>query len=119
VQTAGDLVTLAAELATGVQHREHDLRRRLVGVLGVGVDRNTAAVVDHPASAVGQEGHVDAVRVAGEGLVDGVVDDLVHQVVKARRTRRTDVHTGPFADRLEALQNRDVLGAVRHARESL
>ena len=50
VQAAGDLVALAAELAAGVEHREHDLGRRLVGVLGVRVDRDAAAVVDRPGS---------------------------------------------------------------------
>ena len=50
-----------------------------------------------------------------EGLVDRVVDDLVDQVVEARRTRGTDVHPGPLAHGLQALENRDVLGRVRHA----
>src|SRR5262249_32188540 len=54
-----------------------------------------------------------------EGLVDRVVDDLVNQVMEARRTRGSDVHAGPFTDRLKALQNRDVFGAVRHSRVSL
>ena len=40
VQAAGDLVALAAELAAGVEHREHDLGRGLVGILGVRVDRD-------------------------------------------------------------------------------
>ena len=50
VQTAGDLVALAAELAARVEHREHDLGRGLVGVLGVRVDRDAAAVVDRRGS---------------------------------------------------------------------
>ena len=41
VQAAGDLVALAAELAAGVEHREHDLGRRLVGVFGVRIDRES------------------------------------------------------------------------------
>ena len=68
-----------------------------------------------PAAAVGEQGDVDPVRVARQGLVDRVVDDLVDEVMEARRTGRADVHTGPLADRLETLENRDVLGRVRHA----
>ena len=115
VQAAGDLVALAAELAARVQHREHDLGRGLVGVLGVRVDRDPAAVVDDPAAAVGQQRDVDPRRVARERLVDRVVDDLVDEVVETRRTGRTDVHTGPLTDRLKPLENGDVLGRVRHA----
>ena len=117
VQAAGDLVALAAELAAGVQHREHDLGRRLALVVGVVVDRDAPAVVGDPAAAVGEQRHLDARAVTGHGLVDGVVDDLVDQVVQAGGAGGSDVHAGAFADRLEALEHRDVLGAVRHARD--
>ena len=115
VQAAGDLVALAAELAAGVQHGEHDLGRRLALVLGVVVDRDAAAVVDDPAAAVGEQRDVDPRRVAGHRLVDRVVDDLVDEVVQAGEPGRADVHPGAFPDRLEALENRDVFGLVRHA----
>ena len=53
VQTARDGVAAAAELAAGVQHREHDLDRRLAFGL-VHVDRDAAAVVDDAHAAVGR-----------------------------------------------------------------
>ena len=55
---------------------------------------------------------LDAVVAAGERLVDGVVDDLVDEVVEAARAGRADVHAGPQPDRLEALEDRDVLCGV-------
>ena len=115
VQTPGNLVALAAELAARVQHREHDLGRGFVGIFGVRVDGNSAPVVDDATAAVGEQGHIDTRRVARECLVDRVVDDLVDEVMEARRAGRADVHTGALAHRLEALQNGDVFGAVRHA----
>ena len=116
VEAAGDLVALAAELAAGVERGEHDLGRRRAGILGVFVDRNATAVVDHPAPAVLQEGDLDLVGVAGHGLVDGVVDDLVDEVMQTAGAGRTDVHPGAFPDGLEALQDGDVLRRVSHAR---
>ena len=58
---------------------------------------------------------------AGERLVDGVVDDLVDEVVQAHHAGRADVHARALADRLEALEDGDVLrvvagGAARHRR---
>jgi hypothetical protein len=54
----------------------------------------------------------NAVAVAGQRLVDGVVDDLVDEVVKPSRPGGADVHAGAFANRFEALEDGDVLGAV-------
>ena len=56
--------------------------------------------------------HLDRVVVARQRLVDGVVDDLVDEVVEAARAGRADVHPGPQPDRLEALEDRDVLCGV-------
>ena len=115
VQTTGDLVAAAAELAAGVQHGEHGRDgRELLARRGVG--RDAAAVVLDPHAAVGEQGHHDPVAVAGQGLVDGVVDDLPDQVVQTALAGRADVHAGALADRLEALEDLDrgrvVLDAV-------
>ncbi len=111
VQAAGDLVAAAAELAAGVQHgQRHVDRRQLLARGGVGGD--AAAVVDDPDAAVGEQRHHDPVAVAGERLVDRVVDDLGDQVVQAALAGRADVHAGALADRLEALEHLDRGGVV-------
>ena len=76
------------------------------------VGGDAAAVVDDPAAAVGQQRDVDAVAVAGHGLVDGVVDDLPDAVVQAGGAGRADVHARALADRIEALEDLHVLGSV-------
>src|SRR5205823_14729450 len=103
VEAAGHLVAAAPELAPGMEGREHDLGRGLLLVLGVGVDRDAAAVVGHAAPAVGQEGHLDERALTGHRLVDGVVDDLPDEVVEAARAGGPDEHARPFPDGLEAL----------------
>ncbi len=115
VEAARDLVAGAAELAAGMQHREDHLRRALALVRprGVRIDRDAPPVVDDAAAAVGQQRDVDAGAVARHRLVDGVVDDLPDEVVKAARTRRPDVHAGALPDRFEALEHSDVAGVVR------
>ena len=107
MQTARDRVAAAAELAAGVQDRQNDLDGRLL-LDRVDVDRDAAAVVDAAHAAVGQDRHLDVVAVAGERLVDRVVDDLLDEVVQAARTGRADVHAGPLADRLETFEDLDV-----------
>src|SRR5690606_37059915 len=104
VETAGDGVAAAAELAARVEDRHDDLDRR-AALGGVDGDRDAAPVVDDADAAVGEERHVDRVGVPGERLVHRVVHNLVHKVVEAALTRRADVHAGTLADRLEALED--------------
>ena len=111
VQTAGDLVARAAELAAGVQHREHDGGGGQV-VLLHDPDGDAAPVVGDGDRVVGVDGDDDGGAVPRERLVNRVVDHLVDEVVKASRPGGADVHAGPLADRLEALEDLDVLGVV-------
>src|SRR5262249_44675938 len=115
VQTAGVDVVPLLELAARVERREDDLERRLLVLRDV-VDGNAAAVVDDgDRPAVVLEPHLDAVGVAVDDLVDAVVDYLPEKVVVAARIGAADVHRRPLADRVEPLEDLDVLGGVsRH-----
>ena len=111
VEPAGHLVGVLVELAAGVQHRHHHLDGRLA--LGrVHPDRDAAAVVAHRDRVVLVDRDRDDGAVARERLVDGVVYDLVDEVVQPAHADVADVHRGPLADRLEALEDLDVGRAV-------
>ena len=111
VQATGHLVAAAAELAAGVQLGEHELDGAdALGRVHVGGD--AAPVVLDPDRAVLHQGDVDGVGVAGQGLVDRVVDDLPDQVVQAALAGGADVHAGALAHRLEPLEHGDRAGVV-------
>ena len=82
VQTAGHLVAAAAELAAGVQHGIHHFQRRLPG-LGLNVHGDTAAVIHHGDGVAFVDGHGNFRAVARQRFVDGVIHDLVNQMVQA------------------------------------
>ena len=112
VQAARRLVVLAFELSAGVERREDHLERAGLR-LRMLVDRNPAAVVldrHRRPVLVERDGNIRGVAV--HRLVDGVVEDLPDQMVKARRADPADVHAWPAADRLEALEDRDVFGGI-------
>src|SRR5262249_37063336 len=103
VQAAGDLVGAVVELPARVQHGHDDLGRG-TPFLGVDIHRNSTAVVRDRHRFVGVDGDQDAVAVAGQGLVDGVVDDLENHVVQAGAIIGVpDVHPGAFPHRVKTL----------------
>ena len=112
MQAAGHLVGVLVEFAAGMQLRHDDFgSRHTFGRVDFG--RNAAAVVGHGAGSVGVQRHRYERRMAGERLVDGVVDDLVDHVVQARTVVGVaDVHAGPLSDRIQALENLDGIGVV-------
>jgi hypothetical protein len=74
--------------------------------------------LSHGHRVVDVDDDVDVRAVAGQRLVDRVVDHLVHQVMQAGAVIGVaDVHAGALADALEPLQHADVgLGVVAGVR---
>ena len=110
VQAARHLVAVVVELAAGVQHREHDFGGRPAAL--VHVDGNAAAVVDDGDGVVDVDRDVDLGAETRQRFVDRVVDDLVHEMMEPGGSGRPDVHRRPLADRFEAFEDLDALGAV-------
>ncbi len=107
VQATGHLVGVLIEFSAGVQLGHDDLGRRDTFAL-MDVGRDAAAVVAHCHRAIRIERRGDCGCVAGERLVDGVVDDLVDHVVQARAVIGVaDIHTRALADRIEAFEDLD------------
>ncbi len=100
VEAAGNLVGILVELTAGVQLGHDDLGRR-DALLRVDVGRNAAPVIGDFGAAVGVQNHLDPRGVAGQRLVDGVVDHLVDHVVETRAVVGVaDIHARAFADRV-------------------
>ena len=75
-------------------------------------DGDAAAIVFDRDGAIVVDGDADVVGEAGQGLVDGVIDHFVHQVVQAAAGVVADVHAEAFADVLEIGEMLQVGGGV-------
>jgi hypothetical protein len=104
METAGDLVALAAELTSGMEDCHDSFQsgnlRAFVNVYG-----DAAAIVYDAHAVVGEEGDLDVIGKATHSLVTGVVEDLGNEVVEAIGTSGTDVHAGTLPDRFQALED--------------
>ena len=111
VQTAGNRIAAATELAAGMQLGHHGFHAGNAFARHF-VDRNASAVIHHAHAAVRQNRHLDVRSVACQRLIDGVVDDLVHQVVQASGAGGADVHARTDSHRLKAFQNPQIGSVV-------
>ena len=113
VQAAGDLVAAAPNLppACSMVSAMVTAGSSWPGAVSVGMPRPLSST----RTPVRLEGEHDPVAVAGQRLVDRVVDDLPDQVVQPALTGRTDVHARALAHRLEALEHLDGGGVVLDA----
>ena len=113
VEAAGHLVAgvLAAELAAGVQDGVDDGDGGQAGV-GLDVHGDAAAVVGDLDDVILQDLDLDVVTVTGQCLVDGVVHDLVDQMMQAPLAGGADIHAGALAHGLQTLQDLDLAGVI-------
>ena len=111
METARHLVSVAAELTACMQDGEYDLDSGDL-FLGMLIDGDTATVVPNGDRVVFADPNLDFAAVTRKRLVDGVVDNLVHEMMEAAGAGGADVHAGTHADRFETLQNLDVLARI-------
>ena len=105
MQAAGHLVAgiLAAELAAGV---EDGVNNGDSGQAGIRLDihGDAAAVIRDLNDVVLEDLDLNVVAVTGQRLVDGVVHDLIDQMVQAALAGRADIHARALAHRFQAFQ---------------
>ena len=116
VQTAGDRISAAAELAACVQLGHHGLHAGNALARHF-VDRDASSVVDHAYATVRQNRHLDMRRIAGQSLIDGVVDDLIDQMVQAAWAGGADIHARTDTHRLKAFQHPQIGGVIVFGRQ--
>ena len=68
---------------------------------------NPSTVVLHRDAVVRVNLDLDFAAETREGFVDGIVDDLVDQVMKSCGAGRPDIHRGAFANRFQSFEDFD------------
>ena len=107
MQAAGNLVGGVIELTAGVEDGHDDFGGGTT-LLRMDIHRNSTAVVGDGYRLVGMDGDGYLRAMAGQCLVDRVVDDLENHVVQTTAVVGvSDVHSRPLSDSVETLQNFD------------
>ncbi len=108
MQTARGLVAaFAGELAAGMEHGENDLQG--IHAALVHADRHTAAFVFDRAGTIRIQRDGDFLSVAIEGFINGIIYDFPDQMMQAMRIRRADIHARTLADRIQTVQDLNII----------
>ncbi len=111
MQTAGNFVTGAAKLPPGMQGGHDDLKGGYFH-LGVDVNGDAAAIVDHGDAFIFIDDNVDFIARPSQGFVDGVVDHFMDQVMKCLGICTADIHARAAAYSLKTFENLDIICIV-------
>ena len=103
VQTSGIFIAVTAKFAARVQNGIDHLKRGNAH-FGVNTTRNTATVILHGYAVIRVKRDLYALTAAGQCLVDGVIDNFIHQMVKTARRGRPDIHTRSLSDGFKSFQ---------------
>ena len=112
MKPARDFVGVVVEFTARVKHR-HDHFRGGTPFFRVLVHGNPAAIVCNRYRFIGMDRDLYATAMTRERLVYRVVHHLENHVMQAGAIIRvTDIHSRPFADGFQALENLDIRGVV-------
>ena len=103
VQPARCLVSIAAELATRMQHGQDDFERGLFREARMRIDRDAAAVVAHRDRSRRIKLELDSRCMAGDRLVHRIVERFGGEVMQRAFVGAADIHSGAPAHRFQPL----------------
>ena len=111
VQAAGHFVRGVVKFTTRVQSGHNQLQRsHIFG--GMLFHRDTTTVILNRYRTIFKNGYLDPVTVAGEGLIYGVIHNLIYQVMQPLFSRVADIHSRAFAHRLQSVKDLNLFRPV-------
>ena len=93
MESTGNLVGCAVELAAGVEGGHHGFQAGHAGIR-MNVNGDAASVVGDADRAIGCDADVDAVAVPGQSLVHCIIQQLFDEMMEAIHSGAADVHSG-------------------------
>ena len=94
-----------------MENGEHDFDGRFL-LRFVHVHRNAATVINDSNRIANMDDDVNVFAVPGQCFVNGVIHDLVHEMVQPALAGIANVHRRTFAHRLDAFQFLDLVGGI-------
>ena len=75
-------------------------------------DRESTAVIHDANGAVFAQGYINLCAETSERFVNGIVDNLIDQVMQAAYIGRADIHARTLPDSFEAFKNLDLIFSI-------
>ncbi len=111
VKSSGYLVSAAAEFTSCMQDGEYHFHRRLSRLM-VDSRGDAPSVILHCNGIIFMYGHLNMTAVSGQRFINGIIHDLIDQMMQSSEGDVINIHSGPFPDRLKSFQDLDLVRAI-------
>ena len=111
MQAAGNLIASAAEFSAGMQNGKHDRNSRQTGFM-LYPYRDTASIIGNIHNVSRQQLYDNSVTESSQGLVNGIIHNLIHQMVQPSRPCGADIHARAFPYRFQAFQHLNLVAVI-------
>ena len=102
VQSTGGLISTSTKLTTGVENGHNNLQGADAHLL-VGVNRNTATVIDDFQRVVGMADDYNLCTVTSKRLVNRVIENLLEELVQTTLAVVSNIHSGTLSNGFQTL----------------
>ena len=111
MQTAGNLITATAKLTAGMKDSINDCCRRNA-LSGVNSCRNPSTVIRDTDDIIRENFNLDFCAVPCQCFINGIVHNLIDQMMQTINTGRADIHTWTDTNRLKTFQDLNLFRTI-------
>ena len=108
VQTAGNLISAAAEFTACMQNRKYHLQRAHA-FLVIDINGNAAPVIHNGNGIIGVDFYGNLVTEPCKRFIHGVIYNFINQMMQTLCAGGADIHTGALSHRLQPFQNLNLI----------
>ena len=111
VQATGNLIATVAEFTTGMQHSHNYFNCRFF-LFFHHVHGNTTAIIYNRNTIIRMDDYLNLSTVTGQGFVNTVVHNLVHQMVQTACRGTANIHSRPLTNSFQAFQHMNLFRII-------
>ena len=111
MKSSGYFVSSTAEFSSRMKNSKYHLNCRFSSFM-VDACRNSTSIIFHSDRIIHVDRDLDMSAISSQCLINGIIYDLIHQMVQSPEGSIINIHTRSFSDRLKSFQYLNLICSV-------